>query len=138
MAGPKTRETTASVKTFLDAIEDEQRRQDCYAIVKRFEAATKAPARMWGTTIVGCGTYNRTYANGTTEEWMLVAFAPRKDRITLYIAPGSARHDALLAKLGKYKAGKGCIHIKRLEDIDLPALDALVKDSIEHLRERYP
>lgn len=92
---------------------------------------------MWGTNIVGCGTYNRTYSDGSTEEWMLVAFAPRADRITLYIAPGADEHDSLLAQLGKYKAGKGCIHIKRLEDIQVPVLESLLTRSVAHLRKRY-
>lgn len=93
---------------------------------------------MRGETIVGCGTYKRSYANGSTEEWMLAAFAPRSDRITLYIAPGADGHESMLAKSGKYKAGKGCVHIKQLAHIDLAVLEALVKESVEHLRTTYP
>lgn len=138
MAEPKTRPTSASVDAFLDAIDDPQRRKDAHAIRRLLEKITKADARMWGETIVGCGTYNRTYANGSTEEWMLAAFAPRSDRITLYIAPGADGHEAMLAKLGKYKAGKGCVHIKQLEHIDVSVLEVLVKDSVAHLRKTYP
>lgn len=138
MAAPKTRQTTASVDAFLDAVVDAQRRQDVRDIVGLMETATKAKARMWGAGIVGCGTYQRAYANGSSEEWMLVAVAPRKDRITLYIAPGFEGHDELLEKLGKHQAGKGCIHIKRLADIHVPTLKRLVAASIEHLRSRYP
>jgi hypothetical protein len=137
MSESKTRPTSASVDAFLDAIEDPQRRQDAHTIRRLLEKITQADACMWGTTIVGCGTYERSYANGSTEEWMLLAFAPRSDRLTLYVAPGADEHDALLAQLGKYKAGKGCIHIKRLEDIQTPVLVRLLTGSMEHLRQRY-
>jgi hypothetical protein len=137
MAEPKTRPTTASVDAFLDAIDDPQRRRDAHTIRQLFEAITKVDACMWGTNIVGCGTYARTYANGSTETWMLLAFSPRSDRITLYVAPGADEHDALLAQLGKFKSGKGCIHIKRLEEIQAPVLERLLTRSVEHLRQRY-
>jgi hypothetical protein len=137
MAEPKTRPTAASVDQFLDAIEDPARRRDAYTIRQLFETITKAKACMWGTTLVGSGTYSRSYANGSTEEWMLLAFAPRADCLTLYIAPGADGHEELLANLGKFKAGKGCVHIKRLDDIDRPVLEQLLTNSVAHLRERY-
>jgi hypothetical protein len=138
MATPKTRQTTANVDTFLDTVDDPQRRQDARHIVELLEKLTKAKARMWGAGMVGCGTYHRTYANGRSEEWMLVAMAPRKDRITLYVAPGFEGHDELMTALGTYRAGKGCIHIKRLADIHVPTLKRLVTASIAHLRALYP
>jgi uncharacterized protein DUF1801 len=138
MATPKTRPTSASVVAYLDAIVDPPRRQDARQIVELLEKITGAKARMWGEDLVGCGTYNRTYANGRSEEWMLVAMASRRDRITLYIAPGFDDHDELMAALGTYRAGKGCIHIKRLADIDVPTLKKMVTASIAHLRSRYP
>lgn len=137
MAESKTRPTAASVDQFLDAIEDPQRRRDAHTIRRLLEAITKADACMWGTSIVGCGTYDRTYANGSTEQWMLLAFAPRSDRITLYVAPGADGHDALLAQLGKFKASKGCIHIKRLADVEQSVLESLLTRSMEHLRKSY-
>lgn len=137
MGESKTRPTSASVDAYLEAIGDVQRRADAGEVRRLFEAITGASACMWGTSLVGCGTYVRTYANGSTEEWMLTAFAARADRITVYVAPGSDEHDALLAQLGKFKAGKGCIHIKRLEDIRVPVLESLVRASVAHLRARY-
>ncbi|MES3033493.1 MAG: DUF1801 domain-containing protein [Gemmatimonadota bacterium] len=137
MAEPKTRPTSASVDAFLDAIADPQRRSDAHTIRRMFETITAAHARMWGETMVGCGTYTRRYANGSTEEWMLLAVAPRADRITLYVAPGAEGHDALLARLGKFKAGKGCVHIKRLADVHQPVLEELLTNSVAHLRQQY-
>jgi hypothetical protein len=138
MATPKTRVTSASVDTFLDTIADLARRQDARRLVELLEGLTEAKARMWGEGIVGCGTYDRTYSNGRSEQWMLVAMSPRKDHITLYIAPGFEGQSELMTALGKYRAGKGCIHIKRLADIDLPTLKRLISASIAHLRECYP
>jgi hypothetical protein len=69
---------------------------------------------------------------------MLVAMSPRKDHITLYIAPGFEGQSELMTALGKYRAGKGCIHLKRLADIDQPTLKRLISASIAHLRECYP
>jgi hypothetical protein len=137
MAQPKTRPTSASVDQYLDAIEDPQRRRDAHTIRRFLKAITKADTRMWGTNIIGCGTHVRTYATGSVEVWMLLAFAPRSDRITVYVAPGAEEHESLLARLGKYEAGKGCIHIKRLEDIQLPVLESLLKGSAAHLRKLY-
>lgn len=137
MAESKTRPTSASVDAYLDAIGDAQRREDAHTIRRLLESITRAKACMWGTSIVGFGTYTRTYANGSTEEWMLAAFAARADRITVYVDPGSDEHDALLAQLGKFKAGKGCIHIKRLRDVRVDVLESLVRGSVAHLRARY-
>lgn len=138
MATPKTRPTSASVDAYLDAVADPLRRQDARRIVDLLESLTGAKAQTWGEGLVGCGTYHRTYANGRSEEWMLVAMAARSDRLTLYIAPGFEGHDELMEALGKYRAGKGCIHIKRLADIDVPTLKRMVTASIAHLRTRYP
>jgi hypothetical protein len=137
MASPKTRPTSASVDAFLDTVVDPLRRQDARHIVELLETLTGVKARMWGEGIVGCGAYRRTYASGRSEEWMLVAMAPRNDRITLYIAPGFEEYDELMTALGTYRAGKGCIHIKRLTDIDVPTLKRLVTASIAHLRSQY-
>ncbi|MBA2669326.1 MAG: DUF1801 domain-containing protein [Gemmatimonadetes bacterium] len=100
------------------------------------ETATKSPALMWGGGMVGFGTYTQTYANGSTAEWMLVAFAPRKDRITLYVPSGFEEWDELLSKLGKYK-GESCIHVRRLSDLHLPTLKTLIRKSVAHMRKSY-
>jgi hypothetical protein len=93
---------------------------------------------MWGPSIVGFGNYHYRYESGREGDACLVGFSPRKQNITLYVMPGSAQHDDLLKKLGKYKSGKGCIYIKKLEDIDLSILQTLVKQSVSFLRSKYP
>jgi hypothetical protein len=133
MPDPKTQKTQASVARFLASIKDEQRRADCRSIQQIMENATAAKAQMWGAGIVGFGEYSQKYANGSERKWMRVAFAPRSDRITLYVSPGFEGYDELMAKLGKYKAGNACIHIKRLAEIDLPTLKKLIKKSVDSL-----
>ena len=125
----KTKLTAASVDDFLEAIENDQVRDDCRTIAGIMEKAAKAPPRMWGTSIVGFGTQRSTYASGREAEWMLTAFSPRKQNITLYLGHLDEQRD-LLDKLGTHSCGKGCLYIKRLSDVHLPTLTKLVKSSV--------
>ena len=129
MAEPKTRPTTESVAKFIDGIEDEIRRKDCYQIVEMMRNATKAEPVMWGSSIIGFGTHNYKPEAGAKAEWPLIAFASRKADLTLYLMSGISRHPELLKKLGKHKVGKGCLYIKKLDDVDLPTLRQLIKQS---------
>jgi hypothetical protein len=129
MGEAKTRLTGASVDKFLDAIENDQVRDDCRTIAGIMAKAAKAPPRMWGTSIVGFGTQRTTYASGREAEWMLTAFSPRKQNITLYLGHLDEQRD-LLDKLGTHSCGKGCLYIKRLSDVHLPTLTKLVKSSV--------
>ena len=136
MAELKTKATTASVTDFLDAVDDEERRKDCYAVVKIMQRATGAKPKMWGPSIVGFGDYRYSNSRGRGVDWFLTGFSPRKGDLTLYIMPGSSRHAELLNALGKHKTGKACVYIKRLADVDLDVLRRLVEASVEHLRAR--
>ena len=126
----KTQATTADVDAFLAAIPDPGRREDCQRIRALMEAATGAPARLWGPSIVGFGVYHYRYESGREGDWMVTGFSPRKNDLTLYIMPGFARYEALMAKLGKHKTGKSCLYIKRLADVDMAVLETLVRDSV--------
>ena len=138
MAELKTQKTKASVSAFLNAIEDDQIRKDSKAVAAMMQKATKAKPAMWGTNLVGFGQARFKYATGRELDWMLVAFAPRKNNITLYIMSGFERHDELMAKLGKHSHGKGCLHIKRLSDVHLPTLQKLIDASVKHVKKLYP
>jgi len=138
MAELKTQKTKASVSAFLNAIEDDQIRKDCKAVAAMMQKATKAKPALWGTNIVGFGSVRMKYASGRELDWMLVAFAPRKKQMTLYIMSGFERHDELMAKLGKHSHGKGCLHIKRLADVHLPTLQKLIEASVKHVKKLYP
>ncbi|MBS1786217.1 MAG: DUF1801 domain-containing protein [Acidobacteria bacterium] len=132
MAELKTKQTDASVVDYLNAIKDEQVREDCWAITKLMQEATKAEPKMWGPSIVGFGNHRLVYPNGRELDWMVIAFSPRKQNITLYIHSGFEGRDELLAQLGKHSTGKGCLYIKRLSDVHLPTLKKLIKASVKH------
>lgn len=137
MPEPKTKLTGASVEAFLDSIEGDQVRDDCRTIAGIMAKAAKAPPRMWGSSIIGFGTQTCTYADGRKAEWMLTAFAPRKQNITLYLGHLEQQRD-LLDKLGTHSCGKGCLYIKRLSDVHLPTLTKLVKSSVALARKSQP
>jgi hypothetical protein len=138
MREPKTQLTTESVDNFLDSIENDRVRDDCRTIAGIMEKATKAPPRMWGTSIVGFGTCKYRYANGKEAEFMLTAFSPRKQNITLYLTLKLNDYGDLLARLGTHSCGKSCLYIKRLSDVHMPTLTKLVKASVAEMRKAHP
>lgn len=134
MAELKTKVTKASVDKFLQGIRDEKKREDCHQILKMMKRATKAEPKMWGPSIIGFGDYHYVYESGRENDWFVTGFSPRAQNLTLYSMGGFDRE--LLKKLGKYKTGKGCLYIKRLEDIDLQVLDELIKISVRNAKDR--
>ena len=126
MAENKTKATNASVKGYLAAIEDDARRDDCTALAELMTKATKQPPRMWGSSIVGFGSYHYRYESGREGDMCLVGFSSRKGDISVYGLNAAAEAEALLARLGKHEQGKGCVYIKRLADVDLKVLAKLV------------
>lgn len=138
MAELKTRATRASVDKFLKTVKDEQKREDCYKILEIMQKATKSEPKMWGTSIVGFGSYHYKYASGREGEWMLTGFAPRKQNLTLYIMDGFEEYNSLLKKLGKHATGKSCLYIKKLEDVDLKVLKEIVVKSVRHMQKTNP
>lgn len=137
MAELKTRPSGASVEAFLQGVADEARREDCRTLLALMRRATGAEPEMWGPSIIGFGTYHYVYASGREGDWFLTGFSPRKRDLTLYIMAGFSAYDDLLARLGPHKTGKSCLYVKRLGDLDLEALEALVVASVKHMREAY-
>lgn len=137
MTGLKTKQSTASVATFLNAIEDPQQRRDAKKISAMMRAATGSRARMWGTAIVGFGSYHYKYASGREGDWPLLGFSPRKQNLSLYIMAGFGGSQKLLGKLGKHKTGKSCLYIKRFDDIDPIVLRELIDKSVDYMRNKY-
>lgn len=130
MSEAKTQPTTEDPVAFVDRIEDPQRRADCHAVMAMMRKAAGAPPVMWGAAIVGFGRYRYTYASGHSGEWPIIGFSPRKNDLTLYLMPGFETRQALMARLGKHKTGKSCLYLKRLSDVDLPTLEALIAESV--------
>lgn len=134
MAEAKTRPTKQSVASFIKGV-DEERRKDCSTLVRIMKDAVGAPATMWGTSIVGFGTYELKYADGRTADWPLIGFSPRKQDLTLYVGRGV--DGTLLKALGKHKLSGGCLYIKRLSDVDLAVLEKVVSASVKETRRRH-
>ena len=130
-AEPKTKSTAASVTAHLDTIEDEARRKDAKALLKIYKDVTGEKPVMWGTAIVGFGSY--TSKSGP---WPLAAFAVRKSDLTLYV--GATRQAERLKALGKHKVGGGCLYVKRLSDVDEGVLRAVIADGYAHTKAEYP
>lgn len=135
MAQLKTQKNDESVVDFLNSVEDERKRQDSFAILDMMSEATGEEPIMWGSSIVGFGSYHYKYASGREGDWFKTGFSPRKQSLTLYIMDGFSQHDDLLSRLGKFTTGKSCLYVKKLDDIDLPTLIKLVKQSVEYLAE---
>ena len=135
MAEQKTKPTKASVKEFLNQIQDKERREDCFAVAKIMEEITGDKPKMWGPSIVGFGTYHYKYASGREGDWPVTAFSPRKKDLTVYLMMGFTKHTELMQKLGKHSAAKSCLYIKRLSDIHVPTLKKLIKISVKDLHD---
>lgn len=137
MAELKTKQTNASVISFLDTVKEEQRRKDAKALLKLFKEATDMPAKMWGTSIVGFGSYHykseRSHQEG---DMLLVGFSPRSQSLVLYL-PGFKGYELLLKKLGPHTTSVGCLYLKRLSDVHLPTLRTLIQRSVKDMRKKY-
>ena len=137
MATLKTSVNDASVTAFLDAVAVDEKRNDCYQLLEMMSAVTGKPPKMWGTAIIGFGSYHYVYASGREGDWPVVGFSPRAQNISIYIMPGFSRYKSLLEKLGKHKTGKSCLYIKRLDDEDTGVLRQLVEGSVANMKEMY-
>ncbi len=136
MDEPKTKPTKVDVAAYVKKITDVQKRTDTQTLVALMTQATKSDPVMWGTSIIGFGSYQYEYASGQKGDWPIIGLASRKQNLTLYIMPGFDERDALLKKLGPHKTGKSCLHIKRLSDIDMPTLKKIITDSIAKMKTR--
>lgn len=128
---PVTVPTDASVDEFLSAVPNERRRADGQRLRTILHEVTGEPAVMWGPSIVGFGSYRYTYGSGRTGDWPLAGFSPRKQQLVLYLVGGfEERHASVLDRLGPHTAGKGCLYLKRLDDVDESVLRELVDRTV--------
>lgn len=138
MAKNKTTETKASVQDFLSTIKDDKRRKDCSTIIDMISKSTGYEAKMWGTSIVGFGSYSYKYESGHEGNAPLAGLASRANTIGLYIGSTFENREELLSNLGKYKTGKGCIYIQKLEDVNTNILVKMFKNSMAKTKILYP
>jgi len=136
MAELKTKLNDGSVIAFLDSVEDEKKRKDSYFILDLMKKITGQEPKMWGSSIIGFGSYHYKYASGQEGDWPITGFSPRKQNLTLYIMDGFDKYEGEMKHLGKYKTGKSCLYIKKIEDIDLVVLESIIKKSVRSFTSR--
>ena len=134
----KTKETDHSVIEFIDNVENLKKREDAYKLLDIFTETTGYPAKMWGPSIIGFGSYHYKYESGHEGAAPLAGFSPRKAKISLYFATGDTGRDTLQQQLGKHTSGKACVYINKIADIDVEVLKAMIKQSVKFLNETYP
>jgi nucleoid DNA-binding protein len=134
MAELKTQKNEQSVEEFLNSVTDERKRRDCFTVLEMMKSVTGEEPVMWGSSIVGFGQYHYRYESGREGDSPLTGFSPRAQNLTLYLNYGFSEDEPLLSKLGKFKTGKVCLYIKKLDDVDLPTLKALIEQAVEQMR----
>lgn len=137
MAKNKTAETIASVGDFITGLKGEAKRKDAFRLVEILSQLTKEEPKMWGSSIIGFGSYHYTYESGHEGDAPVVGFSPRAAALTLYLSGAFERSAALLEKLGKHKTSKGCLYIAKLEDIDVAVLEKIIKEHIKFIKQTY-
>ena len=138
MAELKTRANDASVEAFLEAVPNAQRQSDAREVVAMMAEASGEEARMWGSSIIGFGSYDYKYATGREGTFMRIGLSPRKAELVLYLMPGYDDLGELLGRLGKHKIGKSCLYLKKLDDVDRGVLRELIDLSLARMGELYP
>ena len=137
MTQRKTSQNEGDVNAFLDAVENPRRRADARQLLDLMQTVTGEPPKMWGPSIVGFGKYHYRYASGREGDSLVVGFSPRKQNLVIYIMPGFSDYGELLGKLGKFRTGRSCLYVNKLDDVDLQLLEQLVRESVEEMNRRY-
>ena len=133
----KTKPSNKSVTEFLNNVENQRRRDDSFKILKIMREITQEEPVLWGDSIVGFGSYHYKYKSGREADWLQIGFSPRKQSLTVYIMDGFEKYDELLTQLGKYKTGKSCLYINKLEDVNINVLKELISESIKYVKENF-
>jgi len=136
MSSLKTRPTGKSVREFLLNAANPRMRADCRVVARMMRQATGKRARMWGSSIVGYGSYSYSNSQGESE-WPLISYSPRGRDLTIYFMPGFSAYQSLLRRLGKYRTGKSCLYIRNLDDVDQAVLNSLVGRAVKDMRLKY-
>lgn len=137
MAEAKTKPTTTSVAAFLKGVQPDARREECETLVGLMKKVTKEEPRIWGTSLVGFGTFHYKSSSGRTGDWPVAGFAARKANLTVYLMDGVESHAELVAQLGTFTTGKACLYMKKLSDVNLGVLEKIVARSVKAVKARY-
>ena len=131
LAEIKTKQNAESVEDFIKTVEDEQKRNDSFAILEMMKKATGEEPKMWGSSIIGFGNHRyKSPASGREVDWLIIGFSPRKANLSLYLGMNINQHADALKKLGKHKTGVGCLYINKLEEIDVNVLKEMIVASL--------
>ena len=134
----KTKENDLSVIEFIESVDNPKKREDAYKLLDIFAETTGYAAKMWGTSIIGFGSYHYKYESGHEGDAPLVGFSPRKAKHSLYFTLGNDQREKLLKDFGKHTTGKACVYINKIADIDVEVLKELIQESVRFLKEKYP
>lgn len=134
----KTKPTPVDPAEFIGQLQVEKRKQDAEKLLALFNKVTGMQPIMWGGSIIGYGSYDYTYDSGRSGTFFRVGFSPRKQNLSLHLLPDVNAFDELLGKLGKYKTGRSCLYINKLEDIDEGVLEQLIAASFNKMNKLYP
>jgi len=138
MSDTKTKPTDESIDAYLASRASPEQLTDCRALMAICERVTQQQPKMWGPSIVGYGSYSYKYASGHSGDACLIGFAIRGRDLVIYVVAVDPDQVALLARLGKHKMGKSCLYFKRLADLDVQVLEALIAGTVAQLRRLYP
>lgn len=133
----KTRPTINKVSLFVNQLDSEQKRKDSHVLIDLMSKITNEVPVIWGTSIIGFGTYHYKYKSGREGDWFLTGFSPRKNAMTTYLMCDLEHKDLNFDGLGKYKKSKGCLYFKKIDDIDLNVLTKIIQDSITIIKKMY-
>lgn len=143
-ANSKTMATDAEVAAFIAALEPERRREEAQTLLGLYERVTGEPARMWGPSMIGFGSYDYTYESGRSGTAMRSGFAPRKGKHSIYLMCGycdeaaTQKQEALLGRLGKHRMEKSCLYINRLDQVDMGVLEQIISNNVAEMNRLYP
>ena len=133
----KTKLNDSSVMDFLNNVENEKRKADALVVLEMMKKLTQEEPKMWGSSLVGFGTYHYKYESGHEGDLFITGFSPRKQSLTLYIMNGFQRYEELMSQLGKFKIGKSCLYVNKIEDVDLEVLENLIVESVNYMKKKY-
>ncbi|MBD8005436.1 DUF1801 domain-containing protein [Bacillus norwichensis] len=134
----KTKQNDNDVIEFIEKVDSLKKREDAYQLLDIFTEVTGYEAKMWGPSIIGFGSYHYKYESGHEGDAPLVGFSPRKAKLSLYLSACDPAKEELLNELGKHTAGKSCVYINKLADIDVSVLKKLIEQSVTFLQKTYP
>ena len=137
MSSNKTKVNKDSVENFINSVDNEQKRKDSWDMIELMEGITGHPAKMWGSSLVGFGSYHYVYESGREGDFFLTGFSPRKTAFTVYVMPGFSRYEQQLEKLGPFKTGKSCLYLKNLDVVDRSVLEEILTDSVAFMKDKY-